>query len=291
MASRSRKAFYQQSLFAVLLSLHTAYAQVGTVTQDITTISAFPLQKDCAQSCFVRTGACPYDVLGSEIGCATVGGCRNSGWQATNDCYCRPDLQVPAQSYLTSCIEYYCSVGDYSIDASTAGGIYAQYCSEKGYTSQAAPATVEATTTGGASGGTKTAGGVGGVTGPTATSTSSSSSSSKSLSITEIIGIVVGSLAALIFLLVIGKYVLKTCAGTRPPKVQQWPHYQQPPPPPVQQQQPIYPQMPQSYYGAPTFPQRDADDIGPDDSVSMVSGMPRPAPTLLSGMQGPPPRY
>jgi hypothetical protein len=272
------------SLLATTLLLHFTHAQVGTITQDVYTLSAFPLQKPCAQSCFVATGFCPNDVLGSEIGCKSHTDCYNSNWQATNDCYCRTDLQKPAQDYLTSCIEKKCAVGDVKIDASSAGSIYAQYCAEKGYSPAAVPATVQATATGpGAS--TRTVGGGVGA-GPTASSTSDSQGSSTGsgkLSTSAIIGIVVGGLAGLAFLAVTLKIVFKWLGCGGGSKVQ----YQQQSPP--IHQQAVYPMK---LYPEPYYQQKAESEVTPDDSVSMISGMPRPTPTLVSNAQSyPPHRY
>ena len=264
------------SLLATTLLLQFINAQVGTITQDIYTLSAFPLQKPCAQACFIGTVLCSTDVLGGEIGCK-MSECQDSNWQATNDCYCRADLQQPAQDYLTSCIESQCTVGDVKIDASSAGSIYAQYCVEKGYS----PATVQATTTGpGAGASTSTVGGgVGG--GPTASSTSDSqgsSSGSSKLSTWTIIGIIVGCLAGLAFLAVTLKIVFKClgCGGGR--KLQ--------PSPPIYQE-PIYSM---NLYPEPYYQQKAESEVTPDDSVSMISEMPRPVPTLVSNVQSYPPR-
>src|SRR5256885_7061754 len=43
------------TLLTSALVVQVAHSQVGTITQDIFTLSAFPLQKPCAQSCFVVT--------------------------------------------------------------------------------------------------------------------------------------------------------------------------------------------------------------------------------------------
>ncbi|EON69657.1 hypothetical protein W97_08938 [Coniosporium apollinis CBS 100218] len=262
------------SLLATTLFLQLTHAQVGTITQDVYTLSAFPLQKPCAQSCFVATGICPNDVLGSEIGCNSWN-CNDRIWQATNDCYCRTDLQKPAQELLTSCVERKCTVGDVRIDASSAGSIYARYCAEKGYSPAAEPATVQATATGPGASTRAVGGGVGG--GPTASSTSGSqgsSSASGKLSTSTIIGIAVGGLAGLALLSVMCKIVPRWlgCGGGR--RV-----------PPPMHQQPVYPMNLYPYYQ-----QKAESEVTPDDSVSMVSGMPRPAPTLVSNAQSYPPR-
>jgi hypothetical protein len=260
--------------------LAVTYAQVGTITQDLTTLSAFPLQKACAQECFVQTAYCPNDYLGSKIGCAVHTDCDTNGWQAKNDCYCRQDLQVAAQSILTSCISRGCSAGDDAIDASTAGSIYAQYCKQKGYPNPTAPAVVPATTTG-PGGSTKA---TGGVDNPT---TQTPASSSSKISTTTIIAIVVGVAIGLAFL----AYGLRKCGCLGGHKqTQHQPLYQYPHAPsqytqqPQFTQQPIYPPSP---YPEPYHPKpHDESEVSPDDSVSMVGGPARPAPTLVSAAQG-----
>jgi hypothetical protein len=277
--STTRNPVYLVLLASTLLLVLT-HAQVGTITQDVYSLSAFSLQNPCAQSCFVATGFCPNDVLGGEIGCKSWDGCSDRGWQATNDCYCRPDLQKPAQDHLTTCVEKKCTVGDVRIDASRAGSIYAQYCAEKGYSPAAEPAVVQATTTGLGDLTTTVRGGVGG--GPTASSTldsqrssssespGSSSGGSGNLSASTILGIVVGSLAGLAFLAVTLWIVLKCirCMGGR--KV----------PAPMHQLQPVYPT---DLYPGPYNSQDTESEVTPGDSVSVVSWMPpRPAPTFVS---------
>jgi hypothetical protein len=85
-----------------------------------------------------------------------------------------------------------------------------------------------------------------------------------------------GGLAGLAFLAVTLKTVFKWlgCGGDR--KVQ----YQQHPPPIYQQ-----PAYPVNLYPEPYYQQKSESEVTPDDSVSMVSGMPRPAPTLVSNIQ------
>lgn len=265
------------SLLTTTFLVQLTHAQIGTITQDVYTISAFPSQKPCAQSCFVNTWGCPYDVLGSVIGCKLGGGCAGSNWQATNDCYCRTDLQQPAQDYLTRCVESACTVGDSKIDASSAGSIYAQYCVEKGYILAAEPATVQATTTGSVASTGTVAGGAG--SGPTASSTSDSqgsSSGSAKLSTTTIIIIAVGSLASLALLVVALMKGFKWLGGRQDGREP----YRQPP------------DYPMNLYPGLYHQQMTESEVTPEDSVSMVSGMPRPAPTLVSNMQSyPPHRY
>lgn len=113
---------------AILVTLPLmVHAQFGTMTQDIATMGGYSSQLPCAQSCFKMGSSCPIDVLARKLGCE-ANECSSRGWQAKNDCYCRPDLQKPAHDWLTSCIQSSCSVGNADLDASTAGSIYARYC-------------------------------------------------------------------------------------------------------------------------------------------------------------------
>jgi hypothetical protein len=258
----------------ICLVLPITNAQVGTITQDLTTLAAYPLQKACAQACFLTTGFCPNDYLGSKIGCAVHTDCYDNNWQAKNDCYCRQDLQIAAQSILTSCISRECTAGDDSIDASSAGSIYAQYCREKGYGNPTAPAVVQATTTKAGGLTFTTAGGAGSQ--PTTSTADGSTSSSPKLSTTTIIGISVGGAIALLLLLT----GLWRCLKPKPHPPQPQPQYQYPHSQPQFTQQPFYPPNP---YPEPYYPKPHAEsEVSPDDSVSMVGGPARPAPTLVS---------
>jgi hypothetical protein len=269
-------------LLSVLLFTRVTTAQIGTITQDITAIAAYGLQKPCAQSCFQTTGFCPNDILGSKIGCREHTDCYDANWQATNDCYCRSDLQKAAQDYLTSCVKRSCTAGDARIDGSTAGGIYVQYCKEKGYKLAAGPATVPASATG-------TATSAGGNNGPTETSTTSPSnqqgspspSGSKKLPTSTIIGIAVGGLVGLVILWAVLSSVLKwfgcTGGGRKPLPQQQHPlpfHEQASYPMNLYPEQPYWQQKP---VGAES-------EVGPDDSVSVVTA-PRFAPTMVSNVR------
>jgi hypothetical protein len=125
---------FPKTLVSVLLfCLAPAIAQ-STTTQTINSLNVFSSQKPCAQACFLSNG---YDVLASVIQCNYA-----YSTNAPNYCYCRTDLQPVAESYLTSCVKSQCTVGDSSIDISSAGSIYRSYCSSNGY-----PINVPATTT------------------------------------------------------------------------------------------------------------------------------------------------
>lgn len=129
---------FPKTLVSVLLfCLAPAIAQ-GITAQTINSLDIFSSQKPCAQECFSANGYnCQVDVLASVLGCQNA--CNTN---APNYCYCRTDLQLVAQSYLTSCVKSLCTVGDPSVDISSAGSIYRYYCSSNGY-----PVDVPATVT------------------------------------------------------------------------------------------------------------------------------------------------
>jgi len=114
-----------------LLCLSVTLAQ-NTNLQTIFSLDIYSSQKPCAQGCFTYgfvNDACWGDLVGSAIGCAVKGQCYGGSAAALNSCYCRTDLQPVAESYLTSCVKSACTVGDSSIDISSAGSIYNYYCS------------------------------------------------------------------------------------------------------------------------------------------------------------------
>lgn len=185
----------------VILLSSSARAQVGTITQDISTLQDFSLQQQCVQTCFqMNNDFCPIDALGMALGCVAPVACSTRSWQAKNDCYCRLDFQQPAQDYLAGCVEQSCSVGDPSVAAASAGSIYLRYCEEKGYDTTK-PASNEATTTGSTKA-TSSAQARATSTGtPSAGSDEPSTSSSKTssnLSTAALVGIIAGAVGTLI---------------------------------------------------------------------------------------------
>jgi hypothetical protein len=134
-------------LYGLLSYLSLIRAQ-PTDVQTIFSLDIFSSQKPCAQDCFTEgpgfVGGCFEDLVGNAIGCVPPGGeCGlGSSALAPNSCYCRTDLQRAAESFLTACVKSACTVGDSSIDISSAGSIYEYYCTSLGY-----PLNVPATTT------------------------------------------------------------------------------------------------------------------------------------------------
>lgn len=257
----------QFHLLLLLLLSVSAQSQVGTVTQDITTLQDFTLQKQCAQSCFIMSNEyCPMDLLGIGIDCATLACGDTKKWKAKNDCYCRLDSQQPARDYLDGCIEKSCSGGDHSVDLSMAESIYLRYCEEKGY-SVSTPAPNEAVTTGSAR--TTRISPGGGTSAPTGQTTSQpidKTSSSSGLSMAAIIGIAVAGLAGLILIGV----CIWFCRPRRSSGSHEVPYNQLPP------VAPIYP--PQQLLQRTEWNGLSSDsEITPNDSASQV-GMHRPPP-------------
>jgi len=131
-------------LYGLLFCLSLTRAQ-DTLPQTIFSLPVFSSQKPCAQACFTTgpLGYCFEDMVGDALGCVTDNACGlGSKALAPNDCYCRTDLQSVAESFLTSCVQSSCTVGDSSIDISSAGSIYLEYCSSQGF-----PINVPASTT------------------------------------------------------------------------------------------------------------------------------------------------
>jgi hypothetical protein len=254
-------------LYTIILLGVPARSQVGTVTQEITKLPDFALQKQCAQECFVFANEyCPLDMLGMNVGCVEMQcDSTNKKWQARNDCYCRPDNQQPAQEYLDSCIQKSCSIGDASVDASSATSIYLHYCEEKGY-AVTTPASNEATTTSFAKP-SQTSAGAGSASGPTGVTVdpSSGASSRSGLSVAAIVGIVVAAVAGLI--------LVGLCV---------WFYKRSHPPTPPPRPDPVFPSK-NLYDGSGPGP-----DIDPSDSISQV-GMQQPQrlpPTVISLTSG-----
>lgn len=110
-------------------------------------------QSPGAQSCFaLGSPGCSADALGNALGCHAPE-CTPQ-WAATNNCYCRSDLQSVATSYLSSCVDKGCTVGDSSIDVSSAISIYDSYCQGNGFAAMGnAPAATTAVGAGATGGG------------------------------------------------------------------------------------------------------------------------------------------
>jgi hypothetical protein len=136
--------FYNRRLTTLLYGLFClAFTRAqNTQLQTIFSLAIYSSQKPCAQGCFIRGDDCFQDIVGDAIGCVNDNVCGlGSSALAPIECYCRTDLQAVAESFLASCVKNACTVGDSSIDISSAGSIYSSYCSA------ALAASVPATTT------------------------------------------------------------------------------------------------------------------------------------------------
>ena len=125
---------------SVLLFFFLLTRAQDTAPQTIFNLDIFSSQKPCAQWCLAGNfGGCHIDYVGNAIGCQS-----SNCVGALDNCYCRVDLQSAAESYITACVKTSCTVGDSSIDISSAGSIYNSYCSSKGFPVNAPAATTQA---------------------------------------------------------------------------------------------------------------------------------------------------
>ncbi|KAH6657827.1 hypothetical protein BKA67DRAFT_533016 [Truncatella angustata] len=127
-------AMRAMNLFALLASPVLA-GTLGPLSIDQSDI--YKGQRQCVFSCYEYSS---IDIVGGPI--AEELSCAYRPVQ--NDCFCRPDLQREAVSYISSCVGRYCSSNP--LDISTATNIYKDYCTSNGYLQ--AQATTEASITG-----------------------------------------------------------------------------------------------------------------------------------------------
>jgi hypothetical protein len=115
-----------------------ALATSGTVSLEGS--PAFASQRPCVRNdCFgADTLGNPY-LVASKIGCDT-----NS---VENECFCRPDLQAGATSYLSSCV--YSACDQMTLDVNSAVKIYTDYCTSNGFTTTAPNSSSSSPTTSG----------------------------------------------------------------------------------------------------------------------------------------------
>ena len=136
--------FSHRTIHLVLLTLIYLSPANGQAYQPIFTLDAFSVQQSCVQQCF--TGgfeACYTDLLGSAIGCPNKPCTRT--FAAVDECYCRGDLQLVANQWLSMCIDSMCTVGDNTLNLNNAASIYSGYCTERGFTALPAQTTAETT--------------------------------------------------------------------------------------------------------------------------------------------------
>ncbi|RFU30227.1 hypothetical protein B7463_g6107, partial [Scytalidium lignicola] len=118
----------------LLVLLHLASCATATLTEN----PAYQSQRPCARNCFYigfSLNGGP-DRLAQGIGCDVD--------PISNDCFCRPDLQQKADSYILSCVRSGCGN---TLDINSAVTIYDNYCTSAGfYRVTDAPATTTAGT-------------------------------------------------------------------------------------------------------------------------------------------------
>jgi hypothetical protein len=137
-----------KTLLCGLLFYFSLTRAQDTPLQSIFSLSIFSSQKPCAQACFINgpIDGCFADAVGDALMCVNDDECGlGTRGLAPNSCYCRTDLQSVAESFLTSCVGSACTVGDSSVDISSAGSIYGYYCSSLGFLVSAASTTTRET--------------------------------------------------------------------------------------------------------------------------------------------------
>ncbi|KIX10648.1 uncharacterized protein Z518_01732 [Rhinocladiella mackenziei CBS 650.93] len=114
-------ARFQQPLLAFLAIIHVATAATVTLTES----PAYASQRSCAIYCWYAGFSVDGgpDQLASELDCPVD--------PIENDCFCRPDLQASADSYLKSCVSGVCDGN--TVDVNSAVSIYDSYCTSAGY--------------------------------------------------------------------------------------------------------------------------------------------------------------
>jgi hypothetical protein len=129
------------SMFIFLL-LNEVYAD-STPYASITSLAGYKSLRACAQGCIYHDDfGCVGDSIGQLLSCTYS--CSNFAWDG---CYCRPDLQTDAESFLSKCVSSACTIGDVALDVSAVVSLYDGYCISAGYTALRAPKVVTATTT------------------------------------------------------------------------------------------------------------------------------------------------
>lgn len=108
-------------LFLAFILIHLATAATVTLTES----PAYASQRSCAIYCFYTgfSSSGGPDELSSHLDCAVD--------PIENDCFCRPDLQAQADSYLRSCVGDSCDKN--TVDINSAVSIYDSYCTSAGY--------------------------------------------------------------------------------------------------------------------------------------------------------------
>lgn len=128
-------------LFKILLPALLFLPLISAGTVSIFDAPGYASQRPCARDCFyigfaVNGGP---DELASHLDCDVD--------PIEDSCFCRPDLQSVAVSYVNSCVYRVCSKN--TLDSNSAVTIYKQYCTSAGFQALT-PTTTSASSTIGA---------------------------------------------------------------------------------------------------------------------------------------------
>jgi hypothetical protein len=143
---------YRSSILVIFASVVASQNSQYTIES----VAEYSLQRACVQTCVGPD----LDGLPQNIGCP---------YPYLNDCACRTDLQLSASTFLTQCVDQWCS-SDPS-DFSSAISLYDSYCVSNRFPIVTAPISTPATTSY-----VTIPAAVSTATAPTATATSSSTS-------------------------------------------------------------------------------------------------------------------
>lgn len=111
------------AVISVILYFLIRPSASATVTLD--ELPAYQSQRSCAKYCFfiVSSGQGPPNEVARHLSCAVD--------PIENDCFCRPDLQAQAESYVRSCVGSACIRN--ALDISSAVQVYNGYCTSAGF--------------------------------------------------------------------------------------------------------------------------------------------------------------
>lgn len=112
--------------------------------QSVDSLEPYAELRTCVQNCFFYDHlGCTADGIADAIGCPF-----DCDGHALEICYCRGDVQVDVDFYLTSCVSESCtSGGDVLDDLSTAVSLYGSYCRYHGFEAMTNLQSIPATNT------------------------------------------------------------------------------------------------------------------------------------------------
>jgi len=110
-----------------LLPLLAVATLASAATQTIASLAAYQSQRSCAIPCFWNgdpDNSYASDTLAIKLECCTDRvSCRD---RAQDSCFCRADLRPVAASWLSTCVNGYCSSN--AVDVVSAVAVYDEYC-------------------------------------------------------------------------------------------------------------------------------------------------------------------